>query len=134
MEIAIRSAGVLLVALAFLHAAFPRRFDWKNEFASVSLLSRQVMYVHTFFIALTVFLMGVLCISSADMLINTELGRRICLGLAIFWLARLIVQFVGYSSELWKGKRLETAVHIIFSVLWTFLTLIFSLAGLSVGF
>lgn len=89
------------------------------------------MYVHTLFVALVVFLMGVLCFTSAPDLITTSLGKRVCLGLGVFWGLRLVVQFFGYSTELWKGKRLETSIHIIFSILWVYLTVTFFAALLS---
>jgi hypothetical protein len=41
------------------------------------------------------------------------------------------VQFFGYSSSLWKGKPFETTVHVGFSMLWAFLTLVLALAALS---
>ena len=122
METNLQIAGSLQVTLALLHAGFPKRFRWKEEFADVSLLSRQIMYVHTLFIALVILLMGVLCISSAADLLETVLGKRILLGFGIFWAIRLVVQFFGYSSELWIGKRFETSVHVVFSVLWIYLT------------
>ena len=62
------------------------------------------MYVHSFFIALVVFLIGLLCLTSATELLNTVLGKRVSLGLAIFWGIRLAIQFVGYSTKNWKGK------------------------------
>ena len=127
MELNLKIAGGIMVALALLHAIFPRRFQWKTELTSITLLSRQVMYVHTFFIAFTVALMGLLCLTSSGLLIGTELGKRIAFGLAIFWGARLLIQFFGYSSELWRGKRLETCIHILFSAIWTYFTAIFAL-------
>jgi|ERR1043166_3698746 hypothetical protein len=131
MELNIKIAGILQIGLAVLHAGFPRRFGWKAELASLSLLSRQVMYVHTLFIALTIFLMGVLCVSTADDLVNTEFGRRLCLGLAVFWTSRLVVQFFGYSPELWRGKTFETAIHVVFSFLWVYLSGTFVMAAFS---
>ena len=122
MELNLKIAGILQIALGLFHAFFPRRFRWRDELAAISLLSRQMMYVHTLFIALTIILMGVLCLTSAPELVGTAFGRRICLGFAIFWLARLIVQFFGYSSELWRGKTFETAMHIVFSIFWVYLT------------
>lgn len=85
------------------------------------------MYVHTFFIALMVLLMGLLCITSADELIVTGLGRKLAGGLAVFWCCRLLMQFFGYSSILWKGKTFETLMHIIFTLLWIYLTVIFGM-------
>lgn len=84
-----------------------------------------MIYVHTLFIALVLFLMGILCITSSAEIVGTVLGHRVALGLGIFWLIRLLIQFFGYSSKLWKGKVFETTIHIIFSVFWTYLTVVF---------
>lgn len=125
MEVHLKLIGISLVALAAIHLIFPKHFNWENELASLSLMNRQMMKVHTFFIAFTVFLMGLLCLSSADELVNTNLGRKMSLGLGIFWTVRLIIQFFGYSSVLWKGKKFETSMHILFSLFWTYLSVIF---------
>jgi hypothetical protein len=84
-----------------------------------------MMVVHTFFIALVVFLMGLLCVTSARELIETNLGKTVSLGFGIFWTIRLLVQFFGYSSALWKGKAFETAVHIVFSFFWIYVSALF---------
>ena len=126
MELHLKIIGVLLIGLAVMHIPFPRRFEWKKELTSLSLLNREMMYVHTLFVALTILLIGILCLTSATDLVNSPLGKRTCLGLAIFWGTRLFVQFFGYSSELWRGKTFETIVHILFSVLWTYITAVFA--------
>jgi hypothetical protein len=125
MELHLKIIGWLLVLLAIIHVVFPKRFNWAEELSSLSLINRQVMYVHTFFIALVVLLMGILCLTSAKELIETDLGNKIVLGLGIFWMLRLLIQFFGYSSKLWKGKTFETTIHIVFSFLWTYLSVIF---------
>ena len=126
METHLKATGVLLILLALIHVVFPKHFHWREELARLSLLNRQVMVVHTFFIALAVFLMGLLCLTSSAGLSGTPLGKRVALGLAVFWLARLLIQLFGYSSELWRGERFETAVHVVFSALWAYLTAVFS--------
>lgn len=116
--------------LALIHIAFPQYFNWQNELAGLSLINRQMMIIHTFFIALTVFLMGLLCLIAADELINTGLGKKIALGLGIFWTIRLFIQFFGYSPKLWKGKTFETVAHILFAFLWAYLGTIFWMIAL----
>jgi hypothetical protein len=125
MELHLKIIGWILVLLAIIHVVFPKRFNWTEELSSLSLINRQVMYVHTFFIALVVLLMGILCLTSAKELIETDLGNKIVLGLGIFWMLRLLIQFFGYSSTLWKGKIFETTIHIVFSFLWIYLSTIF---------
>ena len=125
MEIHLKIIGCLLICLAFIHIVFSKYFNWGEELKSLSLVNRQMMTVHTFFIALTVFLMGLLCVTSSSELIETNLGKKIALGLGIFWTIRLFIQFFGYSADLWKGKKFETLIHIIFSLLWIYISIVF---------
>lgn len=125
MHIHLKTIGIILIILALVHIAFPKYFNWNKELKSLSLINQQMMVVHTFFIALTVFLMGLLCFTLPNELIETNLGNKICLGLGLFWTARLLIQFFGYSSKLWKGMVLETTIHILFIFLWTYLSFIF---------
>lgn len=131
MDIHFKIIGSLLIVLALLHFSFPKYFNWKQELGSLSIVNRQIMYVHSFFIAFVVFLIGLLCLTSSSELISTTLGKRISLGIGIFWAARLIIQFFGYSSKIWKGKAFETTIHIIFSLFWAYLTTIFMCACIS---
>jgi hypothetical protein len=125
MEIHYKIIGVLLMALALVHSIFPKYFNWKEELKPLSLINREMMIVHTFFIAFVVFLMGLLCLMSTTELIETKLGKTISLGFGIFWAVRLFIQFFGYSSALWRGKIFETAVHIVFSCFWAYLSGVF---------
>ena len=110
MELQLKITGCLLIILSMIHLIFPRYFAWQTELRSISLINRQMMYVHTFFIAFVVFMIGVLCLTSFSELIGTDLGRKISLGIGIFWGVRLIIQFIGYSPKLWRGvtHRLST--------------------------
>lgn len=107
MELHLKITGALLVLLAMLHLIFPRYFKWKVELSSISHINRQMMYVHAFFIAFGVFMMGVLCLTSSNELITTTFGKRIALGLGIFWLTRLLIQFLVTHRFFGKGKVLR---------------------------
>lgn len=128
MEIHLKIIGYLLIALSFVHVVFPRYFNWSEELIPLSLINRQMMQVHTFFIAFVVLLMGILCLTSSHDLVYTDLGKKITSGLGIFWSARLLIQFFWYSPKLWKGKTLETCLHICFSLLWVYLSAVFFMA------
>lgn len=125
MILHLKIVGVLFVLLALIHTIFPRYFQWEKELSMLSLMNRQMMQVHTFFIALTILLMGLLCLTTPMELLNTLLGKRICFCFGIFWLARLFIQFFGYSSTLWKGKTFETCIHVLFVLIWTYFTWVF---------
>jgi hypothetical protein len=72
-------------------------------------------------------LVGLLCMTSASELIHTPLGKRVSLGLGLFWVARLYVQLFVYSSATWKGKPFETVVHMLFILFWSYISLVFML-------
>jgi len=127
METHLKIIGTAFIALALVHIIFPKYFNWKEELAKLSLVNREIFKVHTFFIALTVFLMGLLCTFYSTEIIQTKLGKAISLGLLIFWGLRLLTQFFGYSSTLWKGKAFETIIHITSSFFWFYLVYIFSI-------
>lgn len=125
MTLHLNIIGWLLMALALVHVIFPRYFDWKKDLAPLSLINRQMMQTHTFFIALMVFAMGLLNVTSAQELVTTPLGKKLCFGLMIFWGLRLFFQLFIYSSKLWKGKAFETTVHVAFTGFWLYMTFVF---------
>ena len=127
MELHLKVTGIVLLLLGLLHIIFPRYFKWKTELAPLSLINRQLMEVHTFFIALVVMLMGLLCLTTTAADWGTPMGKLIAIGFSAFWITRLVFQFVYYSPALWKGKRFETVVHVAFSLLWIYLSTLFVL-------
>ena len=84
MTLHIKIVGSLLLLLALMHVVIPRYFNWTQSLSGLSLINKQIMYVHTFFIAFMVLLMGLLCIYSGNELVNSQLGQHISLGLFIF--------------------------------------------------
>lgn len=127
LEIALRVTGASLLGLAALHIFLPKRFHWREEFARVSLLNRQIFYVHCLFICLALVLMGSLCLVwPGALLAPSLLGELVAGGLAIFWLCRLGAQWLIYDAKLWRGKPFETFMHIVFTGLWTFYLAVFA--------
>jgi hypothetical protein len=127
MELHLKITGYILIIFSLIHFIFPKYFDWKNDLGKMSMINRQMMYVHTFFIALTLLLMGILCLTSPKELLETAFGGKIALGFCIFWFIRLLIQLFGYSTKLWKGKSFETFIHILFSFCWIYLSTVFFL-------
>ena len=125
MEIHLRIVGSLLIALSLMHIIIPKYFKWEQELTSLTLITKQILYVHTFFIAFIVLLMGLLCIAYSHELIYDPFGRVITAGLCGFWLTRLIFQFLVYSPKVWRGKKFETVMHVVFAITWFYFTSVF---------
>jgi hypothetical protein len=125
----LRIVGVLLVLLGLSHAFFSRYFRWDRELAEVSLLTRQIFFVHSFFIALGVVLGGAGSFLCADALLRPgSLSRTLLAGMTVFWLCRLLAQFFAYDARIWKGDRFRTVMHAAFSVLWIYVTATYGIA------
>ena len=131
-ELHLRLAGVAMLLLVAVNVYVPRRFRWREELASLSLLNRQIFQVHAAFICVILALFAALTIGMTHALLEpTPLARAILAGLAIFWFLRLLAQWFVYDRRLWRGRRFETAVHFVFTGLWAYFTVTFAGALLS---
>ena len=127
MILHLRLIGCMMLVLAAVHVVFPLRFNWKTELLQVSLLNRQLMEVHTFFVALVVALNGIfLLVNAADLIQPSPLGTSLALGMLVFWGLRLFFQFFVYSPTLWRGKPFETRIHLVFILTWLYFSGIFA--------
>jgi hypothetical protein len=120
----LKVVGVLLVALGLAHSLFGRYFNWKQELAPLSLLTRQVFQVHGFFIALVVAMMGVCSLFyTTALLASGDLSRVVLSGFLIFWLSRLAIQLFVYDPAIWRGRRFYAFMHVVFTIFWIYVVL-----------
>jgi hypothetical protein len=125
----IQVVGALQIALALAHIDFRKRFNWKEETTRLSLLNRQVFYVHAVFICVVLILFGLLSLlCTDDLLMRGRLATFVLAGITFFWALRLLFQFFVYDSRLWKGNRFNTNVHVIFSAMWTYFGCVYAAA------
>jgi len=131
MKTWLQIAGLLQVLLALAHFGFARKLGWRDDLQRVSLLTRQVFWVHASFLMLVLAGFGSVSLFYADELRGgSPLARFLVGGLTTFWAVRWYCQFFVYRSELWRGNRVHTTAHILFALLWTFLTLVYATAWL----
>lgn len=122
-------AGVLLILLALAQPGFGWYFDWRRETAKLSTFTRQVFQVHGFFIAVVLAMMGGLSLVYAhDLLEPTPIARAVLAAFAVFWILRALAQWFWYDSSVWRGSTFRTAMHVVFSVLWLYLSGVYAFA------
>jgi hypothetical protein len=125
----LRVVGVLLVLLVLVNVLVPRRFHWRREMASLSLVNRQIFEVHAIFIGLTLAMFAALLLTCAPALVEpTTLARAVLGGLTVFWFLRLLMQWFYYSPRLWRGQRFNTTMHLVFTATWVYFTATFAAA------
>lgn len=132
LHLHLQIVGLLLTLLGVSHIFFNRYFGWSKELQAVSLLTRRVFFVHSFFVAMGVALSGLLTLFYADELLRpAPLNRALLASMAAFWFCRLLAQFFGYDSAIWKGDRFRTLMHGIFASLWCYVTATYAAAALA---
>jgi hypothetical protein len=125
----LRIVGLMMVALVVVNLLVPKQFHWREEMARLSLLNRQIFQIHSVFLTLVLGMFAaLLLLYGRDLLEPTRLARAILIGLTIFWTLRMLMQWFFYSPEVWRGDRLKTIMHGVFSVMWIYVTSVFGAA------
>jgi hypothetical protein len=126
IEIHLRAVGCLMLGIAALSVYVPRRFGWGAEIGRLTLLTRQVFVVHAAFVSVAVRL---LFAGHAGAFTQPgPLPRAVLAGMLVLWGARLLAQWFYYDARLWRGNRLHTAMHVLFSGIYTYFVAVFTIA------
>ena len=96
---AVYIGGAMHLLAAVLHLFFWRLFNWPDELARLSSLNARVVPVMN--ISLIIVFLGAayVSVSFAGDFVGTALGRGVSFALALFWLARLIQQFIFFGLK-----------------------------------
>lgn len=125
----LRIVGLVMFWLVAVNLYVPHRFNWREEMGRLSLLNRQIFTAHSVFLVLTLSLLAMLLIVSADTLLEpTRLSRAVLIGLTLVWGLRMLMQWWFYSPAIWRGDRFNTRVHYLFSAVWIYVTAVFAAA------
>jgi hypothetical protein len=92
--------GLFHFVILIASALTPRVLDWGANLAALHPFLRRLFWIYGCFIVLVIVSFGVLTLLHADELASTApLARSICAIIAIFWLARLAVQFFVFDAR-----------------------------------
>lgn len=121
--------GILMFGIVLLNFAVWKRFKWREEIQRLSLLTRQVFVVHSFYIMLSVGAFGIVSLFYPQALIDrTLLARLVLFFLTVFWASRLFMQLFVYDSSLWRGQRFNTFIHVTFTGIWAYFGAVYGYA------
>ena len=130
LPILLRLAGAGLVLLALVHIPIGHHLGWRDDAARMSPVNRSIFHVHTLFICVVLVMMGLPSLCAPEIFLErTRAGSWLSWSFAAFWALRLYCQWFVYAPELWRGKRLETAVHYWFTLIWCALSALYALCA-----
>ena len=120
LETLIVTGGVLHFGLLIAGALVPVVLDWRRELAPLSRFSRQLVWVHGGFIVAVIVGFGLLSLLFASQLAaGSSMARAICGFIALFWLARLVIELVLFDPrpyfKHWTLKAGERTLRCVFA-------------------
>jgi hypothetical protein len=122
--------GVLHFGILIASALTPNVLDWRRELAKLDPLSRQLVWVHGAFIVLVIVAFGVLGVGFAeDLASGGALARAVCAFVAVFWAARLAVQFFVFDARAHLTTRVLTIGYHSLTVVFLYLAATFGAAA-----
>ena len=123
-------AGILHFGILVASAAVPQVLDWRKALANLDPLFQQLVWVHGAFIVIVIVGFGLLAVLLPDQLAQgTPLARAICLFIALFWTARLGVQFFVFDAKPHLKNRLLAIGYHGLTVVFLYHAIIFSVAA-----
>lgn len=130
LTLLLQIAGAGLLLLAFLHIPIGKQLKWKEDAKRLSAVNASIFHVHTFFICVVLVMMGLPCLLEPSIFLEkSRAGAWLTWSVSGFWALRLYFQWFVYQADLWRGKRMETAVHFWFTLVWTGLAALFGVCG-----
>lgn len=130
LALLLQIAGAGLILLALLHVPIGKRLNWREDAARLSPVNASIFHVHTFFICLVLVMMGLPSLIDPHIFLEkSAAGAWLAWTISAFWGIRLYFQWFVYQGVLWRGKRLETAVHWWFTFVWAGLAVLYGLCG-----
>lgn len=131
LTILLRIAGAGLILLAILHVPIGRQLKWNEDAGRMTPVNASIFHVHTFFICVVLVMMGLPSLLEPRIFLDeSRAGAWLAWSISAFWAIRLYFQWFVYKADFWRGKRLETAVHFWFTLVWAGLTALFATCGL----
>lgn len=131
LELLILIAGLLHFGVLIASALVPQVLDWRRELNLVSPLTRQLVWTHGIFIVLVIIGFGVLGITQSTSLASGEpLARAVSAFIAIFWGARLLLQYTWFDARAYLTTPLLKWGYHGLTILFSYFTAVFAFAAL----
>lgn len=131
MILLVRIGGLLQLGVLIASALVPRELNWRAQLRPLDPLLRQLIWVHGAFIVLVIAGFGTLCLVEApELAAGSGLARAVSGLIAVFWLARLAIQFFVFDARPHLTNRLFAMGYHALTVVFAYLAIAFTLAAL----
>ena len=131
MKLLLQLAAAVQLLILIASASTPRVLDWRKNLAVLHPFLRKLFWVYGVFVVMVIIAFAVLTFRHADAMAAREpVARSLCLFIAIFWGARLLVQFAIFDARSFLTNWFyKTGFHAL-TIIFAFLTFVYGKAGL----
>lgn len=134
LTLALYVGAAIHFAILTASALTPKALDWNTILAPLPELIRRMFWVYGAFIVLVIIGLGTLTACFApDMAAGDPLGRALAAFVAIFWAARLGVQWFVFDARPFLTRPLYRIGYQMLTVAFITLVLIFTAAAAGLG-
>ncbi len=128
--IALYLAGGVQLAVLAASVSVPRVFDWRGNLRGVDPFLRKLFWVYGVFIVMVIIAFGVLTLRHAPAMAAGEpLARWVCGVIALFWAARLFVQWAVFDPERFLTRWWLRAGYHALTLAFLYLVAVYSWAA-----
>ena len=131
MKLLLQLAAAVQLLILIASASTPRVLDWRKNLAVLHPFLRKLFWVYGVFVVMVIIAFAVLTFRHADAMAAREpVARSLCLFIAIFWGARLLVQFAIFDARPFLTNWFcKTGFHAL-TIIFAFLTFVYGKAAL----
>jgi hypothetical protein len=131
MKSLLQFAAVLQLSILVASALTPRVLDWRTNLAALHPFLRRLFWVYGAFIVLVIIAFSTLTFLHADAMAAGEpVARSLCLFIAIFWGARLFVQFAIFNPRPFLRTWFYQLGYHTLTVIFAFLVFVYGRAAI----
>jgi hypothetical protein len=99
MKTLLEFAAVLQLSILVASALVPRVLDWQTNLSAIHPFLRRLFWVYGSFIVCVIVAFALLTFAHASAMAEGEpVARSLCVFIALFWAARLVVQFAVFDA------------------------------------
>lgn len=130
LELIVRAGGALHFVILIASALTPRMLDWRHGLAPLHPFLRRLFWVYGVFITIVIAGFGVFALRHAsEIAVGDPVARSLSAFIAIFWGARLFVQFFVFDAKPFLTRWWIVAGYHSLTLAFVYLTAAFAWAA-----
>jgi hypothetical protein len=131
MKLLLQFAAALQLSILIASALTPRVLDWRTNLTPLHPFLRKLFWVYGAFIVMVIIAFAALTFFHADaMAAHEPVARSLCAFIAIFWGARLFVQFAIFDPRPFLTNCFYKVGYHALTVIFAFLVFVYGKAAI----